>query len=119
MSRSSMAPATEVMMPGPERTPRYHPNDCPNQPATAEPAIPTTTVTMIPPGSLPGMNNFANPPTSAPMTIIARILIVSSSLRFFVRAVSLQLAGPKNEGCETCVLEQSQHSSFVCTLASG
>src|SRR3954467_13998153 len=62
-----MAPMMDAMMPGPLVPEWYHPSARPMNPATSEPAIPSSIVMMTPPGSLPGMNSFARAPTTNPM----------------------------------------------------
>jgi hypothetical protein len=49
------------------------PRKDPINPPTNPPAIPIRIVIIIPPGSLPGMINFASKPTINPMTIQDRI----------------------------------------------
>src|ERR1041384_4462222 len=46
-----------------------NPSWVPMNPPTNAPATPSTVVTMIPPGALPGMRNLANPPATSPSTI--------------------------------------------------
>src|SRR5438132_6158681 len=54
----------------------YHPPDRPRKPATTEPAIPSSMVTIIPPGSCPGMMTLAMAPTTNPTMIIHNKCIV-------------------------------------------
>ena len=49
------------------------PRNDPINPPRKAPAIPSKIVTMNPPGSLPGMRNFARTPTINPITIQDRI----------------------------------------------
>jgi hypothetical protein len=49
----------------------------PINPPTNAPAIPSKMVTIIPPGSLPGMMSFANKPTIKPITIQDKIPIAT------------------------------------------
>src|SRR5262245_40982292 len=44
--------------------------------------MPSSTVTMNPPGSLPGMINFASAPTTSPKTIHERMAIIGLSSSF-------------------------------------
>src|SRR5215831_229459 len=50
----------------------YQPTARPMQPAMNEPATPSNIVTMMPPGSLPGMINLASAPTIKPTMSIHR-----------------------------------------------
>src|SRR5262245_31366845 len=50
---------------------RYHPAVRPMNPPSNAPATPSSTVTMNPPGSRPGVRSFATIPTSRPKTIQA------------------------------------------------
>ncbi|RWX48308.1 hypothetical protein H206_05137 [Candidatus Electrothrix aarhusensis] len=80
--------APKRMIPPPvanNRLPMLNPVTCPKprkeptKPPTKAPAIPIRMVTKIPPGSFPGIMNFASTPTISPMTIQDRIPIVFSS----------------------------------------
>ncbi len=51
----------------------YQPAARPMYPATKDPATPSSMVTMIPPGSFPGIKSFATAPTIRPMISITRI----------------------------------------------
>src|SRR5436190_21568831 len=61
-----MAPRIEARMPGPWSG-RYHPAARPRKPAMNEPATPSNIVTMMPPGSFPGIASLARAPTIRPM----------------------------------------------------
>ncbi len=50
----------------------------PTNPPTSAPAMPSKIVTMIPPGSLPGMTILANNPATSPRTIHVTIPMVIS-----------------------------------------
>ena len=73
-----MAPMTDAMMPGPLLPELYHPNARPTKPATNEPATPSSIVTMMPPGSFPGMKSFASAPATRPMMSAHSMLMVPS-----------------------------------------
>ena len=74
-----MAPMIEAMMPGLLAGSRYMPTARPRKPATNEPAMPSSIVTMMPPGSLPGMNSLASAPTIRPTMSMARMCMMISS----------------------------------------
>jgi hypothetical protein len=77
-----------VMVPKPRWEARNPPRNAP--------AIPRHTVIMIPPGSLPGIMNFAIIPTISPMIIHDSIPILLSSFQFlfaFARIISPDSAG--------------------------
>src|SRR3954470_24898393 len=73
-----MAPMIDAMMPGPLAPDWYQPRARPMNPATSEPAMPSSIVMMTPPGSLPGMNSFANAPTTKPMMSDHKMCILPS-----------------------------------------
>src|SRR5262245_53448619 len=57
---------------------RYIPSARPAKPPSTAPAIPSSIVTMIPPGSRPGITSFAMAPTTRPNRIQPRMPIDSS-----------------------------------------
>src|SRR5215468_4997445 len=69
----------DAMMPGPWSA-RYQPSEWPSTPAMKEPAMPSRIVTMIPPGSLPGMTSFASAPTTRPIRIVVMMYMVATPL---------------------------------------
>ena len=56
------------------------------KPPTKAPATPIKMVTMMPPGSGPGMNHFARAPAMSPTTINAKMPMRSHLPRVLVRA---------------------------------
>jgi hypothetical protein len=70
----------EAMIPGPEPAVLYQPSERPRNPARKAPATPSSIVMKIPPGSRPGMRNFAIAPTTRPMIRVHRMFIASSSV---------------------------------------
>jgi hypothetical protein len=70
----------EAMIPGPAPGLAYHPSARPRTPASKAPATPINMVTMIPPGSRPGINSLAIAPTTSPMIKVHRMPIVSSKV---------------------------------------
>src|SRR6185295_4823441 len=78
MPSSTMAPTTDMMKPA--ACPSwYQPMARPAQVATNDPAMPISIVTTIPPGSLPGMMNFATAPMASPINNVHSRCIGSSS----------------------------------------
>src|SRR4051812_8589198 len=73
------APIIEAMIPGPSPGSLYHPSARPKKPAKSAPATPMSMVTMIPPGSRPGMMSLAIAPTTNPMIKVHRNPIVPST----------------------------------------
>jgi hypothetical protein len=72
---SRIAPTIEAKKLAPPPS-EYHPAARPIQVATTAPPIPISVVIIKPPGSLPGMINFARAPTIKP-TIIAHIKCIN------------------------------------------
>ncbi len=70
-----MAPRTDAMNPAGEPS-GYRPMALPTKVATNEPAIPSRIVTINPPGSFPGIKNFATAPMINPITSVQ---IISST----------------------------------------
>src|SRR5437016_13166269 len=54
----------------------YHPSARPMNPPNSAPAIPSAMVTMMPPGSRPGMTNLAIAPTIKPKKIQPSTIII-------------------------------------------
>src|SRR5574337_1890556 len=74
MASRMMAPTTDAMNPA-DCPSWYQPTACPRYLARREPAMPMMIVTMNPPGSFPGMMNFAMAPTTRPITIAQMMCI--------------------------------------------
>src|SRR5262245_2678012 len=72
-----MDPTTAIAKPTGSPSP-YQPAVRPMNPPTSAPTIPSSTVTMNPPGSRPGVSTFATIPTSRPNTIQTMIPMNSS-----------------------------------------
>lgn len=64
----STAPPTAIIKPTGSFSP-YQPSERPRYPPTIAPPMPKRMVIMKPPGSLPGMRNFATIPTNSPNNI--------------------------------------------------
>src|SRR5687768_487496 len=75
-----IAPITEAMIPGPVPGSEYQPRARPMNPANRAPATPISMVTMIPPGSRPGMISLAIAPTTNPIIKVHRNPIVPSKV---------------------------------------
>src|SRR5512133_1041181 len=73
-----MAPMTEAIKPA-GCPGSYQPIARPRNPATKAPAMPSRMVIKQPPGSRPGIRNFAIAPTTKPITSVPRIAPINVS----------------------------------------
>ena len=73
IKRRTAPPVASKMLPTLNPVTAPSPRKDPINPPKKAPAIPIRMVTMKPPGSLPGMMNFASKPTINPITIQDRI----------------------------------------------
>jgi hypothetical protein len=69
-----MAPTIDAAIPRPLYGPWYQPSDRPKNPASSEPASPTSVVTRTPPGR-PGRSNLAAAPMRSPTSTIVTMCI--------------------------------------------
>ena len=72
-----MAPIIEAMKPA-GCPGSYQPMARPRNPATNAPAMPSRIVIKQPPGSRPGISNFAIAPTTKPITSVPRTVAINS-----------------------------------------
>src|SRR5437763_13335660 len=80
-------------------------------PATSEPAIPSSIVMMTPPGSLPGMNSFARAPTTNPMMSDHKMCILP--LPFTSKAAAERVEDKR----EAFSWWPRQHCYYICALS--
>ena len=99
MMRIRMAPKRAMRNPTGSSA-RYHPNPRPMNPPSKAPPTPSKIVRIHPPGSGPGVRNFATTPTSSPNTIQpmidmtppwlkAMLIITHRPLTFFPALVTM------------------------------
>jgi hypothetical protein len=75
MASRMMAPITDAMNPADDPS-WYKPMARPIKVATKDPAIPSSIVMIIPPGSLPGIRSLAIAPITSPMINVQMRCIV-------------------------------------------
>src|SRR5436190_5931255 len=86
-----MAPMTEAMKPA-GCPGSYQPTTRPRNPATKAPAMPSRMVIKQPPGSRPGIRNFAIAPTTKPIISVPKI----APINVRARARLIHLAKERN-----------------------
>src|SRR3954468_10577557 len=96
MNSRMIAPRNDIRKPALSLGP-YQPAARPTQPPSSAPAMPSSIVTMIPPGSRPGITSLASAPTIRPKIIhpiTPNIAVTSGTNR-----VANQGPGPADNGC--------------------